>query len=103
MAGCRIHTGASGSGTSTLGPALAGKLAVPHHDTDDDDWLPTDPPYATARPAAARLLLMQAMFAPRPTAELAAAVMGARRPGRVTAPDPGAISLEPTDHGVPPA
>jgi adenylate kinase family enzyme len=205
MAGWRIHiTGASGSGTTTLGRVLAGELAVPHHDTDDYYWLPTVPPYATARPAGERLRLMQAMFAPRPawvlsgslggwadplvprfdlvvflrtatetrldrlharevrrygaaaiapggdrhreveafldwasryehgdregrtlqgheawlaalpcpvlrldggrpTAELAAAVMGALRPGRVTAPDPGAISLEPTDHGVPPA
>ncbi len=38
----RIHiTGASGSGVTTLGRALADALALPHHDTDDYLWLPT--------------------------------------------------------------
>jgi adenylate kinase family enzyme len=41
--------GASGSGTTTLGRALADKLAVPHLDTDDIYWLQTDPPYTTPR------------------------------------------------------
>ena len=35
--------GASGAGVSTLGRALAGALALPHHDTDDYFWLPTIP------------------------------------------------------------
>jgi adenylate kinase family enzyme len=49
----RIHiTGASGSGTTTLGRALAMRLAVPHFDVDDFYWLPSDPPYSKARPAA---------------------------------------------------
>ncbi len=52
----RIHIlGASGSGTTTLGAALAAKLGCPHEDTDDYFWLPTDPPFTTRRPAAARL------------------------------------------------
>lgn len=205
MATRRIHlTGASGSGTTTLGRALATLLALPHHDTDDYFWEPTEPPYTAKRDTAERLALMQRLFLPRagwvlsgslagwgdplipsfdlvvflltatevrverlrrreaarygadavaaggglhaesrafldwaagyesapadgrsrarhetwlaalpcpvlrldgsrPTAELATVVMDALRPGRVTAPDPGAISLGPTDHGVPPA
>ncbi|MBR0838456.1 hypothetical protein JQ612_35095 [Bradyrhizobium manausense] len=62
----RIHLmGASGSGVTTLGRALAGRLALPHHDTDDYFWLPTVPPYQTTRPAADRLRLMREMFLPR--------------------------------------
>ena len=62
----RIHLmGASGSGVTTLGRALAGRLALPHHDSDDYFWLPTAPPYQTTRPAAERLRLMREMFLPR--------------------------------------
>ncbi len=51
----RIHIlGASGSGTSTLGAALARRLGVPHRDSDSLYWLPTDPPYTTPRPPAER-------------------------------------------------
>jgi len=52
----RIHIlGASGSGTTTLGAALAARLDCPHEDTDAHFWLPSDPPFLTARPAEARL------------------------------------------------
>ncbi|WP_128924629.1 hypothetical protein [Bradyrhizobium guangxiense] len=62
----RIHlTGASGSGVTTLGRALAGRLALPHHDSDDYFWLPTVPPYRTTRPVSERLRLMREMFLPR--------------------------------------
>jgi adenylate kinase family enzyme len=62
----RIHVvGASGSGATTLGRALADALALPHHDTDDYFWLPTTPPYREQRPAADRLQLMREMFLPR--------------------------------------
>ena len=38
----RIHIlGASGSGTTTLGRALAERLQCRHFDTDDYFWLPT--------------------------------------------------------------
>jgi adenylate kinase family enzyme len=54
----RIHVlGASGSGTTTLGAALAGQLGLPHHDADTFFWMPTDPPFTTPRPAGARLAL----------------------------------------------
>lgn len=46
----RIHIlGASGSGTTTLGRALAKRLDSPHFDTDDFFWLPTEPPYQQSR------------------------------------------------------
>ena len=52
----RIHiTGASGSGVSTLGKALAETLAVPLVDSDDAYWLPTNPRFTTKRPVPERL------------------------------------------------
>jgi len=51
-----VHvTGAAGSGTSTLGQALAEAIGCPCHDTDDFLWLPTDPPYQELRPVAQRM------------------------------------------------
>ncbi len=55
-----LITGASGSGTSTLGRALAKKLNAPFFDADDFYWLPTDPPYSQKRPFNERLSLMLA-------------------------------------------
>jgi adenylate kinase family enzyme len=67
MRTCRIHiTGASGSGTTTLGRALAQALGVPCHDTDDYLWRPSDPPYRDLRPIEDRLRLMAEMFRPLP-------------------------------------
>ena len=55
----RIHIlGASGSGTSTLGSALARRLGVKHADSDSLYWLPTNPPYTTPRPPGARQALL---------------------------------------------
>jgi adenylate kinase family enzyme len=66
MSLARIHiTGASGAGVTTLGRALASRLAFPHHDSDDYFWLPTNPPYRERRPRADRLRLAQEMFVDR--------------------------------------
>lgn len=55
----RIHIlGASGSGTTTLGSALAVCLGYPHFDTDEYFWLPTDPPFQQARRRADRQALL---------------------------------------------
>ena len=55
----RIHVlGASGSGTTTLGAALARRLGVPHVDSDQLFWLPTDPPFTTRRPRGERLAML---------------------------------------------
>src|SRR6266481_617313 len=55
----RIHIlGASGSGTTTLGEALAKHLGLHHADTDTFFWMPADPPYTTRRPPEDRLALL---------------------------------------------
>jgi adenylate kinase family enzyme len=74
---CRLLvTGASGSGTTTLGGALASAWAVPHADVDDYYWVPTDPPFAVKRPPAERLDLMAAVFIPRDAWVLSGSIMG---------------------------
>lgn len=40
-----LITGAPGSGTSTLGRDLSQALSARHLESDDYQWLPTDPPY----------------------------------------------------------
>jgi adenylate kinase family enzyme len=51
----RVHVlGASGTGTTTLGRALAVRLGCPHLDTDDYFWQPTDPPFRQKRERAER-------------------------------------------------
>jgi adenylate kinase family enzyme len=57
----RIHiTGASGTGTTTLGRALAAELDCQHFDTDDYFWEPTDPPYQQKRDLEERSRLLHA-------------------------------------------
>ena len=54
-----IHIfGASGSGTSTLGRALAEKTGFRFMDTDDYYWLSAEPMYTLKRPIPERLALM---------------------------------------------
>ena len=61
MTEARIHiVGASGSGTTTLGAALAHASGGAHLDTDDYFWLATDPPFTTKRPVEERLALLTA-------------------------------------------
>lgn len=50
-----LVTGASGSGTTTLGRALAVRLQAPFFDADDYYWLPTNPPFKAKRDPASRL------------------------------------------------
>ena len=53
-------TGASGSGTTTLGSAIADRHGHRHLDTDDYLWEPSDPPYTTLRAPIDRIRLMEA-------------------------------------------
>ena len=77
MKPCRLHIiGASGSGTSTLGRAVAGAWSVPFHDSDDYFWQPTEPPYTLRRDVAERLDLVARMFLPRRAWVLSGSVMG---------------------------
>jgi adenylate kinase family enzyme len=56
----RIHIfGASGSGTTTLGEALADTIRCPHYDTDEYFWMPTDPPFQTVRERTERKKLLR--------------------------------------------
>lgn len=46
----KIHIfGASGSGVTTLGKALAKKLNLTYFDSDEYFWIHTDPPFTTKR------------------------------------------------------
>jgi adenylate kinase family enzyme len=74
---CRLLlTGASGSGTTTLGRELASLRSIPHAEVDDYFWVPTTPPYTRKRPAEDRLRLMEALFLPRDSWVLSGSVMG---------------------------
>jgi adenylate kinase family enzyme len=61
-----LVTGASGSGTTTLGRTLAARLDAAYFDTDDYFWLPSDPPYQRARPMPDRLELFQQALSSSP-------------------------------------
>jgi adenylate kinase family enzyme len=62
----RIHImGAPGSGTTTLGRHLSMATVLPHHDTDDFFWLPSNPPFRQTRPREERLALMRTLFLER--------------------------------------
>ena len=57
-----LITGASGSGTTTLGRALATRLRCAFYDSDDYYWLPTDPPFRCKQdPAIRAARLFQAL------------------------------------------
>lgn len=68
--------GASGTGTTTLGRALADHWSVPHADADDYFWVPTVPPYTEKRPESQRLQLMRDVFVPREAWVLSGSLMG---------------------------
>src|SRR5262245_3203737 len=52
----RLHVvGASGSGTTSLAAAVAGRYGHRHLDTDDFYWRRTDPPFREPRPVEERL------------------------------------------------
>ena len=56
----KIHLlGPSGSGTTTLGKALASALSIPHFDSDYFFWIPTSPPFTTKRPTNERIDMLK--------------------------------------------
>jgi hypothetical protein len=71
-----LITGASGSGTTTLGQALAEALSLRHFDTDDYYWLPTHPPYQQKRSLPERLLLLRTDIQAADRAVVSGSVMG---------------------------
>jgi len=70
-----LVTGASGSGTSTLGQALAGEFELRFVDADDIYWLPTKPAFREKRDAAERLALLRDVLVSGP-AVIAGSIMG---------------------------
>lgn len=73
----RVHVlGASGSGTTSLGRALADRWSVPHADTDDYFWHPTTPPFTAKRPISERVALMREMFVDREAWVLSGSLVG---------------------------
>src|ERR1017187_7546418 len=70
-----LITGASGSGTSTLGAALAKELGIAHLDADDYYWMPTTPPFTTKRDRAERLALALRDVRAKQSAVVAGSVM----------------------------
>lgn len=55
--------GASGSGATSLASKLSERMRIPHFDTDDYFWLPSNPPYRTFREPAERDRLIESDLA----------------------------------------
>lgn len=70
-----LIVGASGTGTTTLGRALAAEWSVPHADVDDYFWEPSEPAYTIKRDPQARLDLMERIFLPRSAWVLSGSVL----------------------------
>jgi adenylate kinase family enzyme len=72
-----VHiVGAAGSGTTTLGRALAKRLGCPHLDTDDFFWLPSEPPFQHIRERAARQAMLGAELERHPGWVLSGSLCG---------------------------
>jgi adenylate kinase family enzyme len=72
-----IHIlGASGSGTSTLGDALARSFGYIHLDTDDYFWEPTEPPFQQTRERQQRQALLGAALDAHPRWVLSGSLCG---------------------------
>jgi adenylate kinase family enzyme len=77
MTAFRINViGASGSGTSTVGRALAAALVVPHFESDDFYHGPSDPPFQNPRPATERCRMICRDLSPRENWVLSGGVTG---------------------------
>src|ERR1035441_4397517 len=70
-----LITGASGSGTSTLGAVVARELRIAHLEADDYYWLPTKPPFTTKRDRAERLSSVLRDVRAKQSAVLAGSIM----------------------------
>ena len=75
--GARIHIfGASGSGTTTLGKALAEALNIPHYDTDNYLWIQTNPPFQQIRDRTERQELLRQVLTPNTSWVLSGSLCG---------------------------
>lgn len=71
-----LVTGASGSGTTTLGRAVAVTLEAGFVDADDLFWLPTDPPFKEKRDAAERAALLRERLSSTPRVVVSGSIYG---------------------------
>jgi uridine kinase len=72
-----VHiTGASGSGATTLGVAIAQDLSLRHLDADNYYWLPTSPPFKEKRPPAERFAMLRADMQAQPGVVLSGSIVG---------------------------
>ena len=71
-----LITGASGSGTTTLGKALATQWGAEFFDADDYLWLPTEPPYLKQRPLVERADLLSKPLGDHASGVVCGAIMG---------------------------
>lgn len=71
-----LITGASGSGTTTLGCAVAGAIDAAFLDADDLYWLPTDPPFKEKRAPTERRTLLRERLAAADRIVVAGSIMG---------------------------
>lgn len=73
----KIHLfGASGSGTSTIGRALAAALDLPYLDTDDFFWEKTPIPFEIERPPERRIALLRQAMEGQPGWVLGGSLLG---------------------------
>ena len=70
-----LVTGAPGSGTTTLGRALADRLGAGFIDADDYFWLAGEPPYTVAQATAPRLASIMEAIACFPSVVVAGSVV----------------------------
>jgi len=72
----RIHiTGASGSGQTTLGSALAERFGYRHLDADDYFWIPTEPRFTTPREVEGRRRMLSVDVTAHPRWVLSGSLM----------------------------
>jgi hypothetical protein len=68
--------GAAGSGTSTLGRAIAAELGAAFVEADDLYWLPTDPPFQEKRGALERAALLRERLCGAQPAVVSGSILG---------------------------
>ena len=71
-----LITGASGSGTTTLGEALASSIDGVFFDADDFYWLPTEPPFVDKRNRDLRTSMFTDALRSHPRVVVAGSIMG---------------------------
>lgn len=71
-----LITGASGSGTTTLGRDLSRALLARHLESDDYQWLPTDPPYQQMIPKNQRGIALLTDMRAAASSVVSGSVMG---------------------------